>query len=229
MLLIPNALCWSSRKCNCACALPAEVQLRLRITRRSWQKLFAGRNFVKILVTAQTQLRSYSEQQRAFGNSNICNWLKFETFFCNVVSLLYFFVKIWSQNNPKTAKLVYKRVKFSWAAIYIVPLEPENVDVHSALPWQNRVTDILIISRFMPITVQGFHWLERRGCYLEIIKCQLLCFVMEGQMVLALRGRYVNVLVHLQIVCGTSLPKTNISTTILKTTHSYTKFCTRII
>ena len=29
--------------------------------------------FVKILVTAQTQLRSYSEQQRAFGNSNICN------------------------------------------------------------------------------------------------------------------------------------------------------------
>ena len=73
MLLIPNALCWSSRKCNCACALPAEVQLRLRGTRRSWQKLFAGKNFVKILVTAQTQLRSYSEQQRAFGNSNICN------------------------------------------------------------------------------------------------------------------------------------------------------------
>ena len=73
MLLIPNALCWSSRKCNCACALPAEVQLRLRVTRRSWQKLFAGKNFVKILVTAQTQLRSYSEQQRAFGNSNICN------------------------------------------------------------------------------------------------------------------------------------------------------------
>ena len=72
-LLIPNALCWSSRKCNCACALPAEVQLRLRVTRRSWQKLFAGKNFVKILVTAQTQLRSYSEQQRAFGNSNICN------------------------------------------------------------------------------------------------------------------------------------------------------------
>ena len=58
MLLIPNALCWSSRKCNCACALPAEVQLRLRIARRSWQKLFAGKNFVKILVTAQTQLRS---------------------------------------------------------------------------------------------------------------------------------------------------------------------------
>ena len=66
--------CWSSRKCNCACVLLAEVQLRLRITRRSWQKFFAGKNFVKILVTAQTQLRSYSEQQRAFGNSNICNW-----------------------------------------------------------------------------------------------------------------------------------------------------------
>ena len=77
MLLIPNALCWSSRKCNCACALPAEVQLRLWVTRRSWQKLFAGKNFVKMLVTAQPQLRSYSKQQRAFGNSNICNWLQF--------------------------------------------------------------------------------------------------------------------------------------------------------
>ena len=73
MLLIPNALCWSSQKCNCTCALPAEVQLHLRVTRRSWQKLFAGKNFVKILVTVQTQLRSYSEQQRALGNSNICN------------------------------------------------------------------------------------------------------------------------------------------------------------
>ena len=26
--------------------------VRLRVTRRSWQKLFAGKNFVKILVTA---------------------------------------------------------------------------------------------------------------------------------------------------------------------------------
>ena len=49
------------------------MQLRLRVTRRSWQRLFAGKKFVKILVTAQTQLRSYSEQQRTFGNSNICN------------------------------------------------------------------------------------------------------------------------------------------------------------
>ena len=47
MLLIQNALCWSSQKCNCACALPAEVQLRLHVTRRSWQKLFAGKNFEK--------------------------------------------------------------------------------------------------------------------------------------------------------------------------------------
>ena len=68
-----TALAHYPQKCNCACALSAEVQLRLRVTRRSWQKLFAGKNFVKILVTAQTQLRSYSEQQRAFGNSNICN------------------------------------------------------------------------------------------------------------------------------------------------------------
>ena len=80
MLLIPNALCWSSRKCNCACALPTEVQLR--VTRRRWQKLFAGKNFVKILVTAQTQLRSYSEQQRAFGNSNICNCVDSYTRWC---------------------------------------------------------------------------------------------------------------------------------------------------
>ena len=51
-----------------------KVQLRLRVTRRSatalactrrsWQKLFAGKNLVKSLVNAQTQLRSYSEQQR---------------------------------------------------------------------------------------------------------------------------------------------------------------------
>ena len=72
MLLIPNALCWSSQKCYCAW-LPAELQLRLSVTCRSWQKLFAGKNFVINLVNAQTQLRSYSEQQRAFGNSNICN------------------------------------------------------------------------------------------------------------------------------------------------------------
>ena len=77
MLLIPNALCWSSRKCNCACALPAEVHLRLCVTHRSWQKLFTGKIFVKMLVTVQTQLRSYSEQQRAFGNSIICNWDSF--------------------------------------------------------------------------------------------------------------------------------------------------------
>ena len=92
MLLIPNALCWSSRKCNCACALPAEVQLRLRVTRRSWQKLFAGKNFVKILVTAQTQLRSYSEQQRAFGNSNICNCNKLKMVPCSGNSRLYTFL-----------------------------------------------------------------------------------------------------------------------------------------
>ena len=61
-----------------------KVQLCLRATRRSAtalvryphklaKKLYAGKNFVKNLVTAQTQLRSYSEQQRVFGNSNICN------------------------------------------------------------------------------------------------------------------------------------------------------------
>ena len=52
------------------------MQLRLHVTRRSWQKLSAGKNFVKILVTTQTQLRSYSEQQRAFENSNICNCVR---------------------------------------------------------------------------------------------------------------------------------------------------------
>ena len=88
MLLIPNALCWSSQKFNCACTLPAEVQLRLRVTCRSWQKLFVGKNFVKILVTAQTQLRSHSEQQRAFGNSNICNWAILECFSINQLTWL---------------------------------------------------------------------------------------------------------------------------------------------
>ena len=65
MLLIPNALCWSSPKCNCAARACA---LLFFFTRRSWQKLFAGKN----LVTAQTQLHLYSEQQGVFGISNIC-------------------------------------------------------------------------------------------------------------------------------------------------------------
>ena len=99
MLLIPNTLYWSSRMCNCVCALPAKVQLRLRVTRRSWQKLFVGKNFVKILVTAQTQLHSYSEQQRAFENSNICNWgmldvcsFMVKSLFLNVLFEKVFFV-----------------------------------------------------------------------------------------------------------------------------------------
>ena len=69
LLIIPNvqlrlrvtrrsvtALARYLQKFNCACALPAEV----------------GKSFllVKNLVTAQTQLRLYSEQQRAFGISN---------------------------------------------------------------------------------------------------------------------------------------------------------------
>ena len=95
MLLIPNALCWSSWKCNWACALPAEVQLRLRVSRRSWHKLFAGKNFIKILVTVQTQLHSYSEQQRAFGNSNICN--------CHIVHLSL------AKNRNDFHLLVFKR------------------------------------------------------------------------------------------------------------------------
>ena len=67
-----------------------KVQLRLRVTRRSWQKLFAGKNFVTILVTAQTQLRSYSEQQSAFGNSNICNCV------CLVLTLLNIYYLWWN-------------------------------------------------------------------------------------------------------------------------------------
>ena len=58
---------------KCPLLIIPKVQLCLRVTRRSWQKLFASKNLVKILVTAQTQLHSYSEQQRAFGISNICN------------------------------------------------------------------------------------------------------------------------------------------------------------
>ena len=93
MLLIPNALCWSSRKCNCTCALRAEVQLCLRVTRKSWQKLFAGKNFVKILVTVQTQFRSHSEQQRAFGNSNICHCYVMYTAYCLINAFQYLGVK----------------------------------------------------------------------------------------------------------------------------------------
>ena len=115
MLLIPNALCWSSRKCNCACALPAEVQLRLRVTRRSWQKLFAGKYFVKILVTAQTQLRSYSEQQRAFGNSNICN------------SRFFFFKSILRLYSIKVAcRNIYLGIIFS----FFFPLSKCNLIVY---------------------------------------------------------------------------------------------------
>ena len=66
MLLIPNALCWSSRKCNCTSAL------LLVFICRSWQKFFVAKN----LLTAQMQLHQYSEQQRAFGISNICYQLK---------------------------------------------------------------------------------------------------------------------------------------------------------
>ena len=57
-----------------------EVQLRLRVTRRILtvlacypQKLAKVFLRVKNLVTAQAQLHLYSEQQRAFGISNICN------------------------------------------------------------------------------------------------------------------------------------------------------------
>ena len=75
MLLIPHALCWSSRKCNCACALPRKSATALaRYPQKLAKICLRVKNFVKILVTAQTHLCSYGEQQRAFGNSNICNW-----------------------------------------------------------------------------------------------------------------------------------------------------------
>ena len=77
------------QKCNCT----------------SWQKLFAGKNFLKILVTAQTQLRSYSEQQRAFGKSNICNWKEIDRpnastlqilWQGHVWNLLFHFCQLWA-------------------------------------------------------------------------------------------------------------------------------------
>ena len=52
------ALARYPQKCYCACALRTEVG----------KSFFAGKN----LVTAQAQLRFNSEQQRAFGISNIC-------------------------------------------------------------------------------------------------------------------------------------------------------------
>ena len=51
-----------------ATVLALACTLLFFFTHRSWQKFFAGKN----LVTAQTQLRLYSKQQRAFGISNIC-------------------------------------------------------------------------------------------------------------------------------------------------------------
>ena len=53
------------------------------------------------------------------------------------------------------------------------PIWATTVYVHSDLPWQKRVTNILIIlSQWKPCIVIGI--------YLEII-CQLICFVMVGQ------------------------------------------------
>ena len=59
----------------------AKVQLRLRFLPAE-----VGRSFFvdKNLVTAQMQLRLYSEQQRAFWISNICYWVI-------VVRILFFF------------------------------------------------------------------------------------------------------------------------------------------
>ena len=59
-----HLVCWSTQNFNCAC-----VHLRITVLfyPGSWQKFFASKN----LVTAQTQLHLYSEQQRAFGISNI--------------------------------------------------------------------------------------------------------------------------------------------------------------
>ena len=57
------------------------------------------------------------------------------------------------------------------------PLRARTIYVHSDLPWQKRVTDILIISS------QWKHCIVI-GIYLEIINiyiCRLLCFVMVGQ------------------------------------------------
>ena len=47
----------------------AKVQLHSRFLPAEVGKSFLGKN----LVTALTQLRLYSEQQRAFGISNLCH------------------------------------------------------------------------------------------------------------------------------------------------------------
>ena len=62
-MIIPTALARYRRSATVLARYPQKLA----------KILFAGKNFVKILVTAQTQVRSYSEQQRAFGNSNIFN------------------------------------------------------------------------------------------------------------------------------------------------------------
>ena len=42
MLLIPNALCWSSRKCNCTCALPRRSAIALARYPQKLAKIVCG-------------------------------------------------------------------------------------------------------------------------------------------------------------------------------------------
>ena len=162
MLLIPIALSWSSQKCNCVCALPAEVQLRLPVTRRSWQKLFVGKNFVKILVTAQTQLRSYCEQQRAFGNSNICNSTKFDKIEGVLAPKSLAQAENWLNYQEKTSFYSFSSSllsKFSWELSQFARYSPKGSSVDTLV--HSLLTSFLLVSLF----VLSRLWRHGRGTY----------------------------------------------------------------
>ena len=113
MLLIPNTLCWSSRKCNCACMLPTEV----------------GKSFlqVKKLVTAQILLHLYSEQQRAFGISNIC-YCVYRHYICFYLKNIprcfksHFLVQFTVYTSLQFIYLFYSTILLQFWLIYLVPV-----------------------------------------------------------------------------------------------------------
>ena len=70
----------ANSKCPLLIIMKVQLHLRLHAHYCSFLPAEVGKSFLHIkIVTAQTQLCLYSEQQRAFGISNICysTWLQF--------------------------------------------------------------------------------------------------------------------------------------------------------
>ena len=93
MLLIPNALCWSSRKCNCACALAAEVQLRLRVTPK------VGKNCLRVKILVHTVNNRGRLEIATSAIGSFCWWkLQWEELKIPVMQISYVVIK--SLNYP---------------------------------------------------------------------------------------------------------------------------------